>query len=186
MEKEAYLVLLEKKAEENVVYQPYEGAKEFIDKLRQQGIQVGFVTDSVREHAIKALTSMGVYNSKTDALVDRADISDDPTPKGNNRQAAIQKAVAHYGVKPDRDVWYVGNDSVEIEDAMKLGCTGIGYGVNTRAAEWAEGLKEGSVNSMYDTPISRDQLEVAPTYKSLSTLLEHSQKMGKSSRTPGS
>ena len=101
----------------------------------------------------------------------------------------MQKVIKHFDMSAGKDVWFVGDSEREIEEALTLNCTAIGYGHETDGARVARdthrepgavgAIGEGDMGSIQ---ISRDQVAEATTYAQLKQLYDKSRgepKLGK-------
>lgn len=107
---------------------PFEYVIEVLDKLHQQGIQIGVVTTKMRFTTEKGLKFTKIYDY-IDAIVTIDDVTHaKPHPE------PVQKAITMLGADPAATIM-VGDSTVDMEAAVAAGATAVGVAWSLKGAQ---------------------------------------------------
>ena len=100
-------------------------AHELPGKWKIRGVPVGIVTNSPRHYAEPILKAFQIEYDQLVSYGDTKQHKPDPEP--------LLEALKRLGVKPSREVYYVGDDSVDVEAAYHAGVSsvGVGWGISS-------------------------------------------------------
>jgi len=145
-------------------YLPYDGAADFIKTLRREGVSVAFVTNAERAVVEGPLLQHEIYDPAHDLLLP---VNGDDYEK----DARFKQAMAHFDIAPGKDVWSVGDDLRDINPALEMGCTAIGYGYNNPAVAKLSNIDDPLP---WQKRITREEAAVAHDFESLQELFAQS------------
>jgi len=163
-------------------YVPYDDAQAFVQQLRDEGINIAFVTTAKRAYVEHELVRHGLLDPAQDILLAREDYE----YRTKGKKDGFEKAMKHYGVEPGKQVWSVGDATADVVTALEMGCSAVGFGFETLAAdEVGIIMDKGAImaknpqNSKWeDCPVDRNSVAAAVTFKQLSALLAQSRNEG--------
>ena len=96
--------------------EPLAGAEELLSALRDAGIYLALVSNKTGDNLRQEVSHLGWdgYFSRVVGATDAA--QDKPAP------AVVAFALEGSGVPPGRDVWFVGDNAIDIDCALSSGC----------------------------------------------------------------
>ena len=96
--------------------EPLPGAQELLSALEHAGFYLALVSNKSGQHLRQEVSHLG-WDDYFGRVVGAADASQDkPAP------AVIEFALEGSGIGPGRDVWFIGDNAIDIDCALAAGC----------------------------------------------------------------